>query len=62
MWGGDRSVADMFPYDGAVLAFDQGIVGGLVGPRLSELHQQFLQQLGHDAIDKLRAVIAVEAE
>jgi len=62
MWGGDRSVADMLPYDSAVLAFYQGIIGGPISPRLGELDPQFFQQLRHDPIDKLRTVIAVEAE
>src|SRR5207249_4586829 len=47
---------------GAVLAFHQSIVSGPVGPRLGELDQQLFQQLSQDAIDKLRTVVAVEAE
>jgi len=43
MWGGDRSVADMLPYDSAVLAFYQGIIGGPISPRLGELDPQFFQ-------------------
>jgi len=44
--GGQGSIAAVLADHGAVLAFYQGVVGGAVGPRLGELHQQLVQQPG----------------
>lgn len=62
VFGRDGSVADVLADHGSVLAFHQRIVGGAVGPRLGELHQQLVEQPGHGVIEKLGTVVAVKAQ
>ena len=62
MLAGNRAITDLLADHSSVLSLHQSIVGGSVGPRLGELDQQLFQQLSQDAIDKLRTVVAVEAE
>ena len=60
--GGDRLVAEVLAHDRSVFALHQGVVGGAMRPRLGELpDQQLVEQLGHPAVEKLRAAVGVKA-
>jgi hypothetical protein len=58
----NMQVPHVFADHGSVLGFDQAIVVGVPRPRFRLLHQQFGQQFRHPVIDKLAAIVGMEAE
>ena len=57
---GDVVVAEVLAHHVGVLAFDQGVVVAAPGARPGELDVQFGEQVGHPAVDVLRAVVGVQ--
>ncbi len=57
---GDVVVAEVLAHHMGVLAFDQGVVVAAPGARPGELDARLGEQVGHPAVDVLRAVVGVQ--
>jgi hypothetical protein len=59
---GDVSEADVLADDRSIFALHQGVVIAVPRPALGLLDQQFVEQLGHDMVDELTAVVGMKPQ
>ena len=62
LWRCDVAVPHVLSHHRSVLCFRQPIIIGVPRPRFGLFDQQFVQQPGHGVIDKLAAVVGMEAQ
>src|ERR1039458_9078115 len=59
---GDVPEADVLADDRSIFALHQGVVIAVPRLGLGLLDQQFVQQLGHDVVDELTAVVGMKTQ